>query len=399
MKKIITSSLILIYSLSAFSQDAVSLNNDSAFDLSPPVQGHPIKMKSGFGILNETNNALYLFSENAVFIDSINFTLPPNSKIKRIGYKFLFETREYYVLLSGGSGNFLYFDKTGNLYKTIKIKQKYKGSFYFITDTRTSPICGFYNDKSSSFFTPVHPAAKRKESRVEFSTRKSLKFGYIGEFNEEGKMIAVHGKYDPLYYKGELSHLDDPQMDVFNGEMIHSQNLSYNITFQKIGSQESETFGVKGKNIEKTPAELPKILSRNDWFLYETTRAIESYFYWSLNISNKYIFRTYTKSIKDSVPADPEDITFIQKYLDGEIKGCMPSTNTERRQRELMRTKPFFLQVYSRESKELLFDEPINFRYPHFLGSKNDSVLFLEWAENEKYRVHRLDFTNSGNNK
>ena len=402
MKKIIPAIIFFLCSSSSFAQVQASLylRNDSTFCLKPSVKGYPIKMKSGFGLLSQTLNTLYIFSDDAEFIDSVNFILTLKDKFKRVSYMYLFEADEHLVLLDVTKNYLLFFGKTGRLDFSIKLKKKYKGTLYFVNERIMGHIHSFFNDETSSFFIPIGPAKKRngKEPFVDYNARKSLEHGYIGEFNMEGELIAVHGKYPAIYHKGEFSHLDGPLLDGLDGEIGHSQNLNHEITIQKIGTSALQTFGIKGGNIEKNEEDLPMILSRDESFLYETNRFIESYFYWSLNISDDYIFRTYTKSIKDTIQADPEDIAFLKKYLDGEIKGCMPTTRTEQRQAALLNKKPFYLQVYSRENKRLLMDEPIGFFRPYFLGSKENSVLFLEW-ENERYKVHRFDFNPINNKK
>ncbi|MCF8248102.1 MAG: hypothetical protein K9J37_23110 [Saprospiraceae bacterium] len=362
-----------------------------------PIKGLPTQF-------SDSDLRLIFFSNDVKPVRSVYLHYPSTGKNARLSTTMYFEMgNEIAFLNSSCTAINLFDDDTGLFRKTKTLKRKYKRKKYNVVNTGNGinpPFYSFYYARTKTFFLRIAPTFNPKQGFEKYSNTRYSINGLIGEFNEKGKLIKVHGIYDDVYkFNKYLSFRDGCLMDRYSDSIIiYSTQLSDQVHRKNILTGEEQSFGLKGNFINKNIEDVPLITSEADFLLKKYSTMIESPFYWSINVTDKYILRTYTIATKDTVSIDSEETKLRLKFLNGDIKGCLLPSKTEQKQRvNMLANKQFYIQVYDKNTFALLYDDKLNVSFPLLLSSKDDNFYFAKLDSKTNKQCYIYKFGRGGN--
>ena len=305
---------------------------------------------------------------------------------------------DYAFLNTACTALYIFDGKTGDYKSITSLKRKFRNRKYNVVNTANGinpTFYPFYSKNTETFFLRIVPSFKPKKGFAKYHNDRYNTTGLIGEFNRKGKLINVHGSYDNIYkHNHYLSFRDGCMMDRYaDSVIIYATQLSDQIHLKHIQRGEEQIFGSRGKFIDINAENIPMVTSDEDLLLNKYSTLIESPFYWSLNVTDNHIIRTYTIATEDTISVDSEEVKIRLKYLNGEIKGCLLPSMTEQKQRIFMLTnKAFFIQIYDKKTLKLLYDDKLNIPFPLLINAIDNRFYFtkLNSRDNDKCYIFKF---------
>jgi len=378
-------------------QPTFQLHLNGKITLDASFHGIPIRLNKGLGLINTDNMELSIFDlDGGKLIKEVRFEKPSSFAIAPYAWQFLMRAGEDFFLLDDFDDSIFVFDAKGKFLGKKKLKTKYKGVQYYVSRHGLDKFNPVYNDQTRRLFVSISPEWKGYRNKKKFTKGGIKKYstnGLIGEFNLEGELQNVYGKYDSVYLKRLfLSYLDGSPFDKFeNNGVVYSCQLSNDILIEDLQTHQTRKVGKPGRYIKKHFDELPEIQSIEDRALYENSFQVESPFNWSIHTTDRYLLRIYTTGIKDTVTVSEKDMTFTKEYINGEIKGCFLPPLSVSKRLKLLSNKPFFIQVYDVANNfNLLYDGPIDLEFPLFLGAAKNEFYFFGGGKQKKILSYTL---------
>lgn len=353
-------------------------------------QGYFFKSGDGFCAFDAEKGTIIHYSLDGKVQKSIALDATYLLKNKRRFHPGLvFQTENQILLFNQLRYRFDVFDNDGRYLHSRKIDIKFKGDKYFINQLYPPyyPVTD-----GQTVYLAIHKSNWKGYSRsqaafIKGGLRHYNEPGLVGEFDLDGHLLNVFGRYDSIYRQGRLlSYLDGYSFGQIGRDSIF-------ISFQ-LGNQVS----IYHKGAEKTPIasigdcfnrdlyNLFAVNNRAEYVLADAKHLIETPHYFDcVVLGGKYLVRSYTTAIEDTVQFSPEEIDTRQRWARGDLKGCRIITKHDNDQAKEYASKPCYVQIYLLSHPTTpVYDGPIPIRFPMCLGLKGeDTFVFTSYLRAE----------------
>ncbi len=346
-----------------------------------------VRLDDGIGVFEEETQTLYELGLNGAVKRKI--VQLDSSSVPVVIRKNIIATNDAYFV-TGYQNRILKINKDGKSSAWLEPKLKREGKSYFIVYGDIASITNFYSPARKSLFLRVHPQwrfSKKADKRFKNGIEHYETPGLIAEISVDGELKNIFGEHDDIYrQKHFLYYLDACSFDQYkNMGLVYTLQLSDHLFLEPFGGRKKMVFGERGKFMETRFGELPEIKDPLEGDLEKTSNILEAPFNWDVCSGGRFVLRIYTTGVEDTVTVSRSEMEYLEKLKNGEVEGCALAPLSELRRIKLLSSKPFYIQVYDAEDNfRLILDEPINLRFPIFLGYHNGKFYFSKGGKPHK---------------
>lgn len=367
-------------SQSLFSQSHWELSSEVIpLDIDTSHHHQFVRLDDGIGVFEEETQTLYeLGLDGRMKRMVVQFD---SSSVPAVSRKNIIATKDAYFV-TGYKNRILKIDKDGKSSSWLEPKLKREGISYFIVYGDLASFTNFYSPERNSLFLRVHPQwkfSKKADKRYRYGIEHYETPGLIVEISVDGELKNFFGEYDDIYrQKHFLYYLDACTFDQYKDVgLVYTLQLTNKLFIESFDGGGKVVFGEKGRFMKKEFNELPEIKDPVEGNLEKTSNILEAPFNWGVYSGGRFILRIYTTGIEDTVTVSRSEMEYLEKLKNGEVEGCALAPLSELRRLKLLSSKPFFVQVYDTEDDfKLILDEPIDLRYPTYLGYHGGKFYF-----------------------
>lgn len=253
------------------------------------------------------------------------------------------------------------YDLQGQPLRSIKINRMFRKTWlsgfrnFHFSEARQV----FYLDVGPS--TPVERNMLRKpEAAKKHFERQNL----IAEVDTRGRIRQTLGSFAPIYRENLYFHSSDYNHFVtVAGKIVMTQGLSHALSLIDPTSGTTHTLAFPGQYIHTTdiPITTQPYLAPEDY--YSHLLATYGYPYLQPLNASRLCYRGYRDAGVDSTRFK----TYPPREVAANNKACVAPSQRKIDQMELLRQKPYYIQIIDHQHNKLLYDGVFNFAGKYFL--------------------------------
>lgn len=353
------------------------------FNTDSNTLGYSIRLPMDIGFFVTDSLQLDVFDiDSGSLRYRIGFNLPDDVSVKPQEWRHLIWADEQYFLPLWFSNKLMVFDKKGQYVDALPLEIREGKNHYHSVNYRLAAFSDVFNPYRNSVFLSVLPSWKgfnKKNKFYEGGINHYEARGLVAEIDLKGKLLNLYGAFDKVYKNMHfLNYLDACAFDFYkNDGILYTCQISDAIHIEYFDERPGVVFGQRGKYINKSIEELPLVKSLDDFKYFGTSFIIESPFNWGVYAGERFVARLYSTEMTDTITLSTQEKEYIDALQNGDIKGCALMPASELRRWKLVNQKHFYIQIYDTENNyQLVLDQPIDLRYPKYLGYNNGKFYF-----------------------
>jgi hypothetical protein len=251
-----------------------------------------------------------------------------------------------------------------------------------------------YNPQRNSFFVSVD---RTSTERIMLRNPQRAKIYFqrndlIVEIDRKGRKLSYFGSFDSLYQQQFYFHGNQHEFIASqDGRLILNLELSDAIQIYNSPHEQPKVLNFRGKFLTTDPKQLPvtqtPYINIEDYYSHR----IASYQYQYINLLNNagLFFRYYIDAIYDSTL----EKVYVSQKEQSNPKMCLAPSARKLEQKDLLKQKPWYVQIINMKNSQLVYDGPFPFQGRYLLPSKDQSpneFYSYDWSEGN-FKLYRYE--------